>query len=50
VYDGDNLIANGSKEFIAGEESNQNGFDLDGGKTYTFIGYSNNSTTSLPEL
>jgi hypothetical protein len=47
VYDGDNLVANGHKIFTAGQESlsSTSGFALDGGKTYTFIGYSRNSTT-----
>lgn len=47
VYDGDILI--GENEFTAGQETNFSGFELDGGKTYTFIGISNNTNT-LPTL
>lgn len=43
VYDGDNLIPNGHKIFTAGSESTAEAFALNGGKTYTFIGYSRNS-------
>lgn len=49
VYDGDNLIPNGHKVYTAGQESNTAGFNLDGGKTYTFIGYSRN-TNVIPEV
>ena len=43
VYDGDDLID--QKVFTAGQESSTSGFALDGGKTYTFVAYSNNSST-----
>lgn len=35
--------------FTAGEESTTEGFVLEGGKTYTFIGYSRNSN-SIPTV
>ena len=49
VYDGNTLIPNGHKIFTAGQEALSTGFALDGGKTYTFIGYSRNST-SIPTV
>lgn len=50
VYDGDNLVPNGQRIFTAGQEASAQPFALDGGKTYTFIGYSRNSTTSIPTV
>ena len=49
VYDGDNLINNGHKIFTAGLEYDTEGFALLSGKTYTFIGYSLNSS-ELPSV
>lgn len=49
VYEGDNLIPNGHKIYTAGQESSTAGFALDGGKTYTFIGYSRN-TSEIPTV
>ncbi|TCV05362.1 hypothetical protein EDC17_10742 [Sphingobacterium alimentarium] len=49
VYEGDNLIPNGHKIYTAGQESSTAGFALDGGKTYTFIGYSRN-TSEIPTM
>ncbi|MCA5006604.1 fimbrillin family protein [Sphingobacterium bovistauri] len=50
VYEGDDLIPNGQRIFTAGQEATALPFTLDGGKTYTFIGYSRNSTTSIPTV
>lgn len=36
------------QEYIRGQESSASKFDLDGGKTYTFVVYSNNSKAPLP--
>ena len=49
VYEGDNLITGGHKVFTAGLESQTEGFALFSGRTYTFIGYSLNST-QLPTV
>lgn len=50
VYDGDNLIPNGHKVYVAGNEPSADPFELDGGKTYTFIAYSINSSLNIPEI
>ncbi|MCA5006606.1 fimbrillin family protein [Sphingobacterium bovistauri] len=50
VYEGDNLIANGHKVITAGQEAAAGAFALDGGKTYTFIGYSRNSSQTIPTV
>lgn len=50
VYEGNNLIHNGQKIIVAGNEEEIEAFALDGGKEYTFIAYSINSTTEIPTV
>lgn len=50
VYFNNTLVANGHKIFTAGQEDLEDGFALDGGKSYTFIGYSRNSSLSIPSI
>ncbi|MFD2742328.1 MULTISPECIES: fimbrillin family protein [Sphingobacterium] len=47
VYDGSGAFVE-EKDYQVGKESSVEGFNLDAGKSYTFIAYSVNGTTALP--